>query len=375
MLLNKLKKSLETVQLNDVLSGRYAILEKYKLKEFFSLGFPEMYLLASNPVYEVVGSRINEVSQKIINECDKKDYFISGVRVYLRNKEVIKKMFPNEDFETHNYFETLVKMISTFYTDTERESLAGVAYHVYVNIRDEKLDRDVLMYMLEVLNKNTNLWKSDHILNVHVNRVQTLYDILKESSKEPMIERVAVENETGDLLDVKTNVANRVDELSRCLTYIINLELRRKEKTKTKEELKTLRTEAGESKDWIQSNMLSMASFIDVIVKEIKNAFNPDTLREIDYLEKYRGVHDPLDKTGQKMAVISDLMIMKRKLDSEMFVTDTASANENKYSNNMERLKVKFENELELESLKLDYINALIEEGFKSRMSYFENMM
>ena len=374
-MIDRIRQGAELTRRNEVLEGKYPQLEVYKNREFQSFGFPEMYMLAKNEFYGVIGN-IRDLVYDYTNHFgdNVNDHFITNNKLLFKYKNKALEVFGDRLY-SYNFFEDLIAHIIECYPDTSVDAIKGIAYHTYKNIKDEKLDQKTLYYMLDTINKYTNLWVDSKTMEIRINSSQRLKDVMSPPYNVPKIEQVKITEVEGDLNDVATNLKRRLSDLSECVDKIeIDLELRAKLKKKGKEidaETKVLAVGVED----LEALMYSASDVLSNIVKAVeKDILNLNALNELDVLQRYRGKYEPMGK----IAIKTKYSIGERlpRADKILYNSNRSnSAKTDKNEDKIGRIREEFIRVLKLENYKLEYIEHLIGKGLQSRDAYFSELM
>lgn len=363
----KLQQNTLDQRKRDIITKIGATSEKYRNREMLGFGFPELYLVAKTKYYKVIGE-VESIKNIILNTYSKDDFILTGSAILMKDKEKAEELFPGMYVE-YSYFKTFVEIAVSYYPETSRRPLRGLAYHISKNLEEQTLDSDTLLFMGETLAEESNIWVTSEKPNVMVNSTTSFADVVAKIHFTPNISKVDVNDITGDLNDLKAALETRIKELRECTTYFeISLGLRgnRGGDKYDPEMLTRLRTE-------LKVLIHSMAQLIKDESDRINKDLNDfDEKRELDFLQRYRGEFSDFTLQPQRISTLVGLGLPKA--NEKLLEIKDSSDKGAKFESNSRRVKERFDSAIEIEELKLKYVNMLIKEGSISKDTYFLKM-
>ena len=332
-LVSRLKAS--TRQSREALyKNKYGNYGKYKGKEYYGFSLPELYMLYTNPLEIDEGDKIVTL-----------DLYSSLIELLGENNQELLKYF-----------------------------LRGLAYNLTEELVKEEtpLNKSSLLSMLEIIDPYvsiTNNRPKDFRMNNSVSFSQALTNLNYKTSE---VNLVSVPEFRGDLNDLSIALAKRVNELQGGLDYIEYIINEREKKKVSKKELKEISENAESTKEKVFLALDESATVVADAAWEIKQGTDSEKWHLLDYLEYYRGEHEPMEKFYNKFLALSDSFMKEYKVDLE--VTTIGKDVKEISIERIERLKNNLGQAMIKENHKLSYVNYLIEKGSYSKDEYFSKL-
>lgn len=400
-LLNLVKEDRFNIKIHE---DRVANFEEYKFRTFNTIGFPELYiafaynvldiqttgeldklqLLNSLPM-EIQGYAMETPTDKSLRviECE-------GVNLDIKNREV----------KQINFGEQLLDYIILYYPH-ETNTIKGLYYRTvqeYIKREETGLDENVLRSMVIKFSEIILGMEEDDIFDFYLNKTSK-FKILMESPE--LITNISVDTVnpndiSGDIFDLKGAIDKRIKELSYA-SLVIKSRVNRIDVPSIYEEIPKDLIEDVVSKavsrgnvkeddlqkkkidaqrkffaerdkqvfEYLRSLYIQTSRLISKMVKREIARFNLETMRQIEYLSRYKGYYEDLTELGNITEFLLNNMQENPK-NSKYIIEQKVGDKESRLAGKYKNLLVKIESALDLEVQKKEYIEYIIKEDTRT---------